>query len=587
MRISTKKGNIMEMNKVLDKLPKHLMSLVIDQPYNDYTEQDHAVWRYVMRQNVKYLSRVAHGSYLEGLQKTGIGIERIPHMYGMNRILKEIGWAAVAVDGFIPPAAFMEFQAYKVLVIAADIRPINQIEYTPAPDIIHEAAGHAPIIANPDYAEYLRVFGEIGSKALSSAKDYAQYEAIRYLSILKADPYSSKADIEKAEKTLEIIGQNIGGPSEMSLIRNLHWWTVEYGLVGDLYKPKIYGAGLLSSIGESFSCLKDDVEKLPYSIDAVNYNFDITNRQPQLFVTPDFEYLTTVLNQFADRMALRRGGLYGIQKAIESENVATCVFSSGLQVSGIFSDALLSCERLAFIKTSSPTQLSHSGTELPGHGKNYHRDGFGAPVGNLKKSEIPPELLSVNELIEIGIVEEEDCLVEFESGIILKGKLENILRKEDKNLLFTFTNCLVKFEDRTLFEPSWGKFDMAVGQRIESVYTGPADAEAFGLEFPVPKEKTHKIIHSESSKNLHDLYRQVRDIREKSGFHHLLPAIWDTLKKHYPDEWLLPMEILEISKKQKQNSGIAEAITKYLIEKQEENKDLVNLVSNGLSLINE
>ena len=79
-------------------------------------------------------------------------------MYGMNRILKEIGWAAVAVDGFIPPNAFMEFQAYKVLVIASDIRQLENIEYTPAPDIIHEAAGHAPIIANPDYAEYLTTF---------------------------------------------------------------------------------------------------------------------------------------------------------------------------------------------------------------------------------------------------------------------------------------------------------------------------------------------------------------------------------------------------------------------------------------------
>jgi phenylalanine-4-hydroxylase len=67
------------------------------------------------------------------LKKTGVSIESIPHMYGMNRILKEIGWAAVAVDGFIPPAAFMEFQAYNVLVIAADIRPIDQIQYTPAP----------------------------------------------------------------------------------------------------------------------------------------------------------------------------------------------------------------------------------------------------------------------------------------------------------------------------------------------------------------------------------------------------------------------------------------------------------------------
>ena len=77
----------MESNEVLDKLPRHLLKLVIDQPYNDYSAQDHAVWRYVMRRNVDHLSRVAHGSYLEGLKRTGISVDSIPHMYGMNRIL--------------------------------------------------------------------------------------------------------------------------------------------------------------------------------------------------------------------------------------------------------------------------------------------------------------------------------------------------------------------------------------------------------------------------------------------------------------------------------------------------------------------
>lgn len=575
----------MEMNEVLNRLPKHLMSLVIDQPYNEYTEQDHAVWRYVMRQNVKYLSRVAHGSYLEGLKKTGISIDRIPHMYGMNRILKEIGWAAVAVDGFIPPAAFMEFQAYKVLVIAADIRPIHQIEYTPAPDIIHEAAGHAPIIADPDYAEYLRLFGEIGSKALSSAKDYQQYEAIRHLSILKADPYTPKADIEKAEKHLDELEQTMGGPSEMSLIRNLHWWTVEYGLIGKLDKPKIYGAGLLSSIGESFSCLKDDVDKIPYSIDAVNYSFDITTHQPQLFVTPDFEYLTTVLHQFAGRMALKRGGLYGLIKAIESENTATCEYSSGLQVSGTFSDMTVSCNRIAYLKTSTPTQLSVAGKELDGHGTHYHKDGFGSPVGKFKNTDIPPELLSVNELMDIGIVEDEVCEIEFETGVVVKGKLEKIRRHKEKNILFTFVDCLVKYEDQVLFDPSWGKFDMAVGQRIVSVFTGPADADAFELKYPVPLEKTHKINHTDSARQLHQLYRKVREMREKNMETSGLAEIWQTLKKQYPEEWLLPMEILELSRKNNLNSGLDHEITSFLLKKQEDNKGLVNLVSNGLNLI--
>ena len=111
----------------------------------------------------------------------------------MNEILGRIGWGAAPVDGFIPPAAFMEFQAHRVLVIAADMRQVEHLEYTPAPDIVHEAAGHAPIIANEEYADYLRRFGEYGSKAISSRQDFELYEAIRHLSILKEAPSTPPA----------------------------------------------------------------------------------------------------------------------------------------------------------------------------------------------------------------------------------------------------------------------------------------------------------------------------------------------------------------------------------------------------------
>jgi len=311
-----------ELNEVTKRLPKHLHKFVVKQPYEEYTAQNQAVWRYVMRMNVDYLSKVAHKSYMHGLDLTGISVDNIPHMEGMNRILKEIGWAAVSVDGFIPPNAFMEFQAYNVLVIASDMRTINHIEYTPAPDIIHEAAGHAPIISNPEYAEYLRRFGEIGSKAISSSKDYEMYEAIRLLSILKEDPNSSDKIIKEAQEKVEYLQDNMGELSEMAQIRNLHWWTVEYGLIGSLENPKIYGAGLLSSIGESAWCMKDEVKKVPYSIEAANVNFDITKPQPQLFVTPDFAYLSLVLNEFGNTMALRTGGLKSVQKLIDSENLS-------------------------------------------------------------------------------------------------------------------------------------------------------------------------------------------------------------------------------------------------------------------------
>ena len=80
-----------ESNPLIDKLPPHLKQFIKPQNYEEYTPINQAVWRYVMRKNISSLSKVAHRSYLEGLKKTGISVDSIPSMYGMNRILKEIG----------------------------------------------------------------------------------------------------------------------------------------------------------------------------------------------------------------------------------------------------------------------------------------------------------------------------------------------------------------------------------------------------------------------------------------------------------------------------------------------------------------
>ncbi|MDQ3626240.1 MAG: aromatic amino acid hydroxylase, partial [Verrucomicrobiota bacterium] len=271
-------------NAAVAALPKHLLQFAVDQRYDEYTPVDHAVWRFIMRQNTFFLKEYAHKVYFQGLLDTGISFERIPRIEEMNDILGRIGWGAVAVDGFIPPAAFMEFQAYKVLVIACDMRQIHHIEYTPAPDIVHEAAGHAPIIVDQEYSNYLQRFGEVGAKAMQSRKDFELYEAIRHLSILKELPNSDPTEVAEATREVEERQKNLGEPSEMALLSRLHWWTVEYGLIGTLDQPKIYGAGLLSSIGESVSCLEPEVKKLSYSVDAANTAFDITTKQPQLFV---------------------------------------------------------------------------------------------------------------------------------------------------------------------------------------------------------------------------------------------------------------------------------------------------------------
>lgn len=572
------------MNEILDKLPNHLLELIIDQPYNEYTPQDHAVWRYVMRRNISYLSKAAHHSYLEGLRRTGITTDRIPHMYGMNRILKEIGWAAVAVDGFIPPAAFMEFQAYKVLVIAADIRPIDQILYTPAPDIIHEAAGHAPIIADPEYSEYLRKFGVYGSKAFSSAHDHEIYEAIRHLSILKADPYTNPEEIKEAERKLIDLEENCSTVSEMTQMRNLHWWTVEYGLIGELRNPKIYGAGLLSSIGESYRSLRPEVIKLPYTLDAVNYNFDITTMQPQLFVTPDFEHLTKVLEAFTDRLALRKGGIYGIEQAISSGKTATAVYSSGLQVTGTFDKLISKDSQLAYIHTNSPTALAFNDQQIHGHGKEHHSHGFGSPVGKLKNTSKPIELMTVHELEQYGMVIGHYTELEFECGLIVRGKLENVFANQGVNLIITFSDCIVKLDDNILFQPDWGKFDMAIGETIVSVFPGAADPDAFQYLVGAPKEKTHKIIHTQKAIELHSLYEKVREIRESGNNESQLHEIFDYLVLNYPEEWLLLSEIHEIALKNHHQHQLAVEVETKLNQMADHHPALADVISNSLIL---
>jgi len=541
-------------NPLIDQLPPHLKQFIKPQNYEDYTAQDQAVWRYVMRKNVSYLSKVAHGSYLNGLEKTGISIDEIPSMYGMNRILKEIGWAAVAVDGFIPPAAFMEFQAYKILVIAADIRKIDNIAYTPAPDIIHEAAGHAPIIASPDYAEYLRRFGEIGSKAISSAYDHEIYEAVRKLSILKevrsaADDEKLNKEILDCEHELERLQNKKVEPSEMALIRNLHWWTVEYGLVGSIENPKIYGAGLLSSIGESKSCLEQEVKKLPYTVDAAYQDFDITKKQPQLYVTPNFAHLSEVLEEFANRMAVRKGGHRGLQKLIDSKSLGTIELSTGLQISGIFSRMEINEDNeVVFFKTDGPAALAYREKQLIGHGTETHKNGFLSPLGKLKGINLAIEDMGPRDLQAYNFYDNERIEFTYESGITVEGlNITGMRNINGKLMLIQFTDCTVTYKDQILFSPKDGILHLAVGKEIVSAYAGPADFSSFDLIYHESHKEVDSKKLSKSQDELYQLYSNVRSIRVSNDSDiNEIKMLQNNIMSQFPNEWLLLEEVSEL-----------------------------------------
>ena len=537
-----------------------------------------------MRLNINSLKKIAHNCYIDGLNKTGIDVDLIPEMEGMNRILKDIGWAAVAVDGFIPPNAFMEFQSYNVLVISSEIRTIDHIKYTPAPDIIHEAAGHAPIIANQEYSEYLRRLGEVGSKAISSPKDDEMYEAVRLLSILKENPNSSKEDVDDANRNVNRLQNEMTELSEMAKIRNLHWWTVEYGLIGDIDNPKIYGAGLLSSIEESQACLKKSVKKILYSIDTANINFDITNTQPQLFVIPDFSKLSFVLEEFANTMAVRKGGLTGLQKLIDSKKMGAIELSTGIQISGHFTNMIQKNGIPAYFNTRGETAISINGNELIGHGKESHSDGFGSPIGNLDGINISIEDMTPKDLEVYGIIEGKVTTLNFESGIKVKGKI--ITGKRDlqgKIILISFENCLVTFLNQILFEPSSGIYHMAVGKSIKSAFAGPASPVSFTDVYSISDKKTSKIVYSKSEQYLHTLYDKVRALRtNKSSNQELMSKIFDEIQTKYPNEWLILLELFELT--HIGNIELGDKIHTQLA-KLKENKDLEQLICDGLELI--
>ena len=571
-------------NKLIDRLPKHLKQFIKPQHYENYSPINQAVWRYAMRRLLKYLTKVAHSSYLTGLQKTGISIDEIPNMYGMNRILKEIGWAAVAVDGFIPPNAFMEFQAYKVLVIASDIRQLENIEYTPAPDIIHESAGHAPIIANPDYAEYLRRLGDIGSKAILSKHDMDLYEAVRKLSILKEAEGTEEKEIRSVEKEIYELQNKKVELSEMAQIRNLQWWTVEYGLIGSLDDPKIYGAGLLSSIGESISCLKSNVKKIPYSMAAAQQPFDVTKPQPQLYVTPNFPHLMEVLEEFADTLSLRKGGKEGIQKLIESQMVGSIELTTGLQVSGKFSRILLDeNNNVIFYQTDGPSALAYREKELIGHGISYHKNGISSPLGKLKNIKIAIEDMGPNDLKTYNFHDGKWLSFEFESGIKVEGlNITGIRNAQGKLILIRLKDCTISYKNENLFLPENGIYDMVIGKEIVSAFAGAADSNSFPNLYAESSTLTIKPIKNKGIIKLERYYGVVRNYRkEKKNDAGLLTKLFEEVTTLYPKEWLLIIEIIELSNDSKLNR----LIENYFDELISLYPELDSLISDGIKMI--
>ena len=571
---------------MINKIPHHLKKYIVEQNYNDYTAIDQACWKFIMKISISFFKKNADSSYLKGLKKTGVTIDKIPKIKEINKALIKIGWQAVCVRGFIPPHAFMEFQSLRIMPIAADMRSHKNLTYTPSPDIVHEAAGHLPIIVNKDYSNYLSKYGEIAIKALMSNEDLNLYYAIRDLSDIKEKPNSTRYMIKKYEKKLNNAYDNITFTSESALLSRMNWWTVEYGLIKKNNKTNIFGAGLLSSVAESENSLKKNVKKIPLNLNCIKYNYDITEQQPQLFVTPNFKYLSKLLTQLSKKMSFQKGGIYGIKEAYKCNSICTIKLDSSVEISGIIERYIIYKNNISFIKLKGPAQISYNNEQIKGQGPDFHYHGYSCPIGKIKKYNKPISELTNNQQNNLNLKKNKYIELDFLGGIKLKGKIIKLYKKKSKLILLSLENCLIKKKNEILFMPEWGQFDLICGDNIVSVYNGPADRNNYYKsinENIEEKFNRYNIIKLNKKIKLEMYFEKIENFKNQTNKKEKIKKLYENFKQNNLNDWLFKYQILEILKDE--NDDWIIKIYKELEKKSLKNNDLGRAIRRGLKLI--
>ncbi len=532
------------MDDVAPRVPAHLRRFVVEQDYSQYTAVDQAVWRFVLLQTHSRLVHTAHPAYEKGLAATGISIDRIPSIAEMNDKLSHFGWGAVCVDGFIPPRAFQEFQACGILPIAGDMRTCEHLAYTPAPDIIHEAAGHAPILPDPVYAAYLRRIGDLGRTAFTLPEEDRVYRAIHALSEAMENPGRSAGELGRIEGELEAALGGASEPSEAARLSRLYWWTAEYGLVGQLHDYKIYGAGLLSSLGESHSCHGADVAKRVLDEGCLDVPYDITRPQPRLFVTPSFEALHDLLDRVGRGLGVQIGGEVALARAIRSRDLATVHFSSGASAIGVLAQAGPSLSSPAWLAFDGPGALAWDGSTSGPHSLRWQTRFF-VVLGLLSRGAAL-ERLSESAIDRLRDPSTGRSTFDFASGARVNGQVIRTARQADGRLVH------VELSDARLSLPGVpprhvARYWLVAAGDAVSAHAGAVDpAYQPGVDSP-PTRVPRPRARPESERRLIALYERAERAHRSAAPEANVEfgRVVAELDRDYPDEWLLRWNLLE------------------------------------------
>ena len=276
-------------NKTATPHPEQRADWTVPQNWAAYTAEEHAVWDTLFERQSKLLPGRAVPEFLAGLGMLRLDRPGIPDFEELSaRLMPATGWQVVAVPGLVPDAVFFEHLANRRFVAGRFIRTRQELDYLQEPDVFHDVFGHVPLLANPVFADYMQAYGKGGLRSM-------HYGALHKLA-------------------------------------RLYWYTVEFGLIQTQDGPRIYGAGIVSSKGESIFALDSpSPNQLGFDLQRVlRTRYRIDDYQQTYFVIDSFEDLLrqTLQTDFAPLYAALE-----TQPDLESETILESdrLFARGTQ----------------------------------------------------------------------------------------------------------------------------------------------------------------------------------------------------------------------------------------------------------------
>lgn len=222
----------------------------IDQGWDRYTAEDHAVWKTLFERQTRLLPGRACDAFVEGMHQLPIGAEAIPDFRRLSDVLMQrTGWQVVAVPGLVPDEVFFEHLANRRFPSGNFIRKPHELDYLEEPDVFHDVFGHVPMLMNPAIADYIQAYGAGGLRA-----------------------------------------QQLG---KLPYLARVYWYTVEFGLLQQADGLRLYGAGIASSYTESVFALDDpSPNRIRFDLERVmRTHYRIDDFQESYFVLDDLDEL--------------------------------------------------------------------------------------------------------------------------------------------------------------------------------------------------------------------------------------------------------------------------------------------------------